>query len=89
MVSMTRSDSVLAKSAGYVLHYRSHEDTTVFTPLSSRLSQIALLDVLFVLLAQSLGKPAMERLRQSKFALENEVGQSFASDFHCEGEQQS
>ncbi|MEM7279758.1 MAG: transcriptional regulator, partial [Pseudomonadota bacterium] len=46
------------------------EDSSVYTPMSSRLAQLALLDALQVALALRLGEPAAERLQRSKDALQ-------------------
>jgi DNA-binding MurR/RpiR family transcriptional regulator len=45
------------------------EDTNVYTPMSSRLAQLAVLDALQVTLALAMGEPAVENLRLSKEAL--------------------
>jgi RpiR family carbohydrate utilization transcriptional regulator len=46
------------------------EDTSVYTPMSSRLAQLALLDVLYVAYALALGEKASDNLRRSKDALQ-------------------
>ena len=45
------------------------EDTSVYTPMSSRLAQLALLDALYVAYALALGETATQNLRRSKNAL--------------------
>ena len=46
-----------------------NEDTSVYTPMSSRLAQLALLDAIYVAFALSLGDKAAQNLRRSKDAL--------------------
>ena len=68
-VALTRSDAALADAVDWQLCCEPEEDTSVFTPMTSRLSQLALLDALFVVLAMTLGDEAEERLRISKSVL--------------------
>jgi RpiR family carbohydrate utilization transcriptional regulator len=69
VIALTDPQTSLARAADIVFPYNALEDTSVFTPMSSRLAQLALLDALQVALAVSLGKPAVENLRNSKRAL--------------------
>ena len=70
VIAITNPDSDLADSASILFPCRVIEDTNVFTPTSSRLGQLALLDALLVALALTLGSGATERLRLSKDALQ-------------------
>ena len=68
-VALTDPRSPLGDAAGIVLGSRVEEDTNIFTPMTSRLAQLAVLDALQVVLAVRLGAGAEERLRLSKKAL--------------------
>jgi len=70
VIAITNPDSDIAHSASILFPCRVIEDTNVFTPTSSRLGQLALLDALLVALALTLGSGATERLRLSKDALQ-------------------
>ena len=70
VIAVTNPESDLARSASILFPCRVIEDTNVFTPTSSRLVQLALLDALFVALALTRGSGATERLRLSKDALQ-------------------
>jgi RpiR family carbohydrate utilization transcriptional regulator len=69
VIALTNPASRLARIATVVFGWDPHEDTSVFTPMSSRLAQLALLDALYVAFALSLGDIAAEKLRRSKDAL--------------------
>lgn len=69
VLALTRSQSPLADAADLLLPCHISEDTSVFTPMSSRLAQLALLDALQVALALALGPTAVARLRRAKAAL--------------------
>lgn len=66
VIALTDPRSALASCASIVLPGEPTEDTSVFTPMSSRLAQLALLDALHVSLALSLGETAASNLRASK-----------------------
>ena len=70
VIAVTNPESDLAHSASILFPCRVIEDTNVFTPTSSRLGQLALLDALLVALALTRGSGATERLRLSKDALQ-------------------
>ena len=70
VIAVTNPESGLAHSASILFPCRVIEDTNVFTPTSSRLGQLALLDALLVALALTRGSGATERLRLSKDALQ-------------------
>ena len=69
VIAITIPDSALAETASILFPCRVVEDTNVFTPMSSRLGQLALLDSILVALALTQGTDAAERLRLSKDAL--------------------
>jgi RpiR family carbohydrate utilization transcriptional regulator len=69
VIALTNPASKLARTASLVFGWDPHEDTSVYTPMSSRLAQLALLDALYVTFALVLGDTAAEKLRRSKDAL--------------------
>ena len=69
VIALTNPASRLARLATLVFGWDPHEDTSVYTPMSSRLAQLALLDALYVAFALSLGDAAAAKLRRSKDAL--------------------
>jgi RpiR family carbohydrate utilization transcriptional regulator len=69
VIAITNSESDLAKAASILFPAQVIEDTSVFTPMSSRLAQLALLDAIHVALALTRGSSASDRLRLSKDAL--------------------
>ena len=71
VIALTAPDSPLAATASLLFDCQINEDTSVFTPMSSRLEQLAILDALQVTLALSLGSAAEDRLRATKKALLN------------------
>ena len=69
VIALTNPASRLARIATLVFGWDPHEDTSVYTPMSSRLAQLALLDALYVAFALALGDAAADKLRRSKDAL--------------------
>ena len=69
VIAITNSESDLARAASILFPAQVIEDTSVFTPMSSRLAQLALLDAIHVALALTRGSGASDRLRRSKEAL--------------------
>ena len=69
IIAVTDPASALAATADLLIGCRAREDTSVFTPMSSRLVHLALLDALQVALALRLGAAAEENLRLTKEAL--------------------
>lgn len=69
-IAITASGSPLAERASIVIDCQPDEDTSVVTPMSSRLAKLALLDAVQVSLALKLGAAAEVRLHDSKAALE-------------------
>ena len=70
VIAITAPGTPLANGASLNLACEGVEDSSVYTPMSSRLAQLALLDALQVALALQLGEPAAERLQRSKDALQ-------------------
>tara|TARA_R110002049_G_scaffold25557_8_gene89673 strand:- start:784 stop:1650 length:867 start_codon:yes stop_codon:yes gene_type:complete len=69
VIAMTCPDSSLADLATLLFPCRVSEDTNLFTPMSSRLAHLALLDSILVALALRQGDAAAERLRLCKDVL--------------------
>lgn len=69
VIAVTSPDSVFAQEASLLFPCRVVEDTNIFTPMSSRLAQLALLDAIQVALALAQGDVAGDNLRRSKDAL--------------------
>ncbi len=78
VVAVTKDAFVLGREADYVLESCSAEDTSLYTPMESRLAQLAILDAVQVSLALQLGEAGAENLRAAKMALGEEAaaGQS-------------
>ena len=69
VIAVTDQSSDLAQTADLTFHCHPPEDTNTFTPMSSRLAQLTVLDAIQVCLAISLGEVAEENLRLTKDAL--------------------
>lgn len=69
VVAVTERNSELAGAAPNVFACNANEDTNIYTPMSSRLVHLALLDALQVALALAIGETAATNLRRSKDAL--------------------
>jgi RpiR family carbohydrate utilization transcriptional regulator len=69
VIALTDPASELAAAATVVIPCDANEDTNVYTPMSSRLAQLAILDALHVSLALSIGDEAVARLEASKNAI--------------------
>lgn len=69
VIALTDPDTTLASAADILFPYQAPEDSSVYTPMGSRLAQLALLDALQVALALSIGDPAVQKLRTAKGAL--------------------
>jgi len=72
VVAVTRRESGLGREAAFVLESHSTEDTSLYTPMESRLAQLAILDAVQVSLALRLGEAGAENLRATKMALADE-----------------
>lgn len=69
VIALTDPNSPLAAEASLVFNCYPSEDSNVFTPMSSRLTQLTLLDALQVALALKMGVAAQENLKLTKLAL--------------------
>jgi RpiR family carbohydrate utilization transcriptional regulator len=69
VIAITDPQVELANIATVFFSCDRLEDTSVYTPMSSRLAQLALLDALYVTYALALGETATENLLRSKDAL--------------------
>jgi len=67
--ALTNPESDIGREATLLFPCRVIEDTSVYTPMSSRLAQLALLDAIHVALALAQGDVASDKLRRSKDAL--------------------
>jgi RpiR family carbohydrate utilization transcriptional regulator len=70
VITFTAPGSPMAQEASLPFDCAVGEDASVYTPQSSRLAQLALLDALQVSLALALGANADQNLRRSKQALD-------------------
>jgi len=71
VISVTRQHSPLAENSTMSFYCNASEDTNVYTPMSSRLAQLTVLDALQVDLAVRLGPEGEENLKQTKDAIAN------------------
>lgn len=69
VIALTNPDSDIAREVDLLFPCQVIEDTSVYTPMSSRLAQLALLDAIHVALALARGDTASDNLRRSKDAL--------------------
>lgn len=74
VVAITGRKTELARHADLLFACELREDTSVYTPMSSRLSHLALLDALQVVLALTLGDAAVDNLRRTKDVLTSAAG---------------
>jgi len=72
VIALTDPHAALAEAATLVFECHPPEDTNLFTPMSSRLAQLAVLDALQVALALEQGAIAQENLELSKAVLNRE-----------------
>ena len=70
VIALTDRESRLASIATILFPCEGIEDSSVYTPMSSRLAHLALLDSLQVALALALGDAAVARLQRSRQALQ-------------------
>lgn len=69
-IAVTQSGSALATSVDSLLACESNEDASIYTPMSSRLAHLALLDALQVAVALELGDVARQKLQCVKLAVQ-------------------
>ena len=84
VLALTEPYSALSNKATVTLPCYASEDANLFTPMSSRLNHLALLDALQVALALSLGDSGKNKLRLAKDALtrQRSEGTSMQSPKH-------
>lgn len=70
VIAITDPASRLADASTLLFACDTHEDPGIYTPMSSRLAHLTLLDALQVSLALALGDAAVENLKRSKNALQ-------------------
>jgi len=70
VIAVTEPASRLANAADILFPCSTLEDANVYTPMSSRLAHLALLDALQVTLALAQGETAVANLRRSKDAIQ-------------------
>jgi RpiR family carbohydrate utilization transcriptional regulator len=73
VIALTNRGSKLATLATILFPCEFVEDSSVYTPMSSRLAHLALLDALQVALALDMGESAIEKLRGTRDALSNRI----------------
>lgn len=66
VLAVTRSATPLAALASVTLHADVHEDPDVYTPMTSRLAHLTVIDALSVGVALALGPTSMQRLERIK-----------------------
>ncbi|MEM8683924.1 MAG: SIS domain-containing protein [Pseudomonadota bacterium] len=69
VIAITDPETGLGKAASLAIPCSYREDTGIYTPMNSRLAQLAVLDVLQVATALVLGRPAADKLAKTKQAL--------------------
>ena len=69
VIAITTPESAIATEASLLFPCSVVEDTSLYTPMSSRLAQLALLDAIQVALALARGNVGSDNLRRSKNAL--------------------
>jgi RpiR family carbohydrate utilization transcriptional regulator len=73
VLALTDPLAPLARHADFVIDCHPPEDTNIYTPMSSRLAQLALLDSLQVALALRLGPEVEEHLQNTKEVLQSDL----------------
>jgi RpiR family carbohydrate utilization transcriptional regulator len=73
VIGLSDPDSKLAKCVEILFPCSAQPDANVYTPTSSRLAHLALLDALHAALAIALGRKAVDRLNRCKDALQTQV----------------
>lgn len=82
VIALTEPDSAVALEADLLFACRDDEDPNLYTPMSSRLAHLALLDALQVALALALGMAANDRLRRSKQILAGNLPRADGASAH-------
>lgn len=76
VIALTRPDSPLAQLADCVLSVASQEDAGRYTPMVSRLLQLAVIDILAIGLALRLGEEASLQLEKGKRSVRRHRGEN-------------
>ncbi|MBS7819707.1 MurR/RpiR family transcriptional regulator [Wohlfahrtiimonas chitiniclastica] len=71
VISFTTKDSPLAEASDVVLESGATEDTTEYIPMISRLADLAIVDVLLVILALKRGNSFIDEMSRSKAIIES------------------
>ena len=71
IIALTRNESPLAQMADCVLSIATQENAELYTPMVSRLLQLAVIDILAIGLALRLGDAASLQLQKSKKSIHN------------------
>lgn len=71
-IGLTRSSSPLARQCDVVLNATTAEDTDLFTPMTSRIIHLALIDILATRMAMQMGDVVEDNIR----AIKNNLGQT-------------
>ena len=79
VVGITRAESPLARRSHVVLAADTPEDPDMFSPMTSRLAHLALIDVLAVGVALRGGKPLADKLERAKRTLRSRRAQAGAA----------
>ncbi|WP_136065089.1 transcriptional regulator HexR [Modicisalibacter radicis] len=69
VIGLCPSDTPLAEEVGLPLYIDVHEDTEIYTPMSSRIAHLVLIDVLAVGVAKTRGPHLAEQLKAVKRSL--------------------
>ncbi len=72
VIAVTDPDSLLANTAGILFSCDVLDDASIYTPMSSRLAHLAVLDALQTSLALELGETALQHLQATKAAIGHE-----------------
>lgn len=66
VIGVTSDDSPLAEICNHVLHVKAREDTELYTPMTSRIAHLVILDILASTVALKMGDNFSQRLKRIK-----------------------
>ncbi|WP_142113403.1 SIS domain-containing protein [Bosea sp. AK1] len=69
VIAITRPDTALSAAADIVLEIDAHENTEIYTPMTSRVAHAVLIDIIATAMALRGGPALFERLREAKNSL--------------------
>jgi RpiR family carbohydrate utilization transcriptional regulator len=69
IIGITSEKSPLAQHCSIILNAQTAEDTDLFTPMSSRIAHLAVIDMLATKVALTLGAEVEENIKSIKFNL--------------------